>query len=221
MKLFLSGGGSQAFELDKIFIKELDKSKPLLYIPIAMDENKHPPSECLEWIKDYFSKFNFNKIVMKTNLNEVENLDRYSGVYIGGGNTPYLLKELKETGFFKKLQEAIKEGLPVAGGSAGAIIHAKTIIPALSCDENKVGLKDFSALNNLNDFEMWCHYEENMDKEINEYIKKYSFENVIALPEDCGIYVNGDKMQILGNSSAWFFDREGNKREMKNEEFLV
>ncbi|WP_233529260.1 hypothetical protein [Bacillus atrophaeus] len=40
--LFLSGGGDagQTQTIDKRFVKELDKDKPLLYIPIAMDTSQ-------------------------------------------------------------------------------------------------------------------------------------------------------------------------------------
>jgi len=42
MKLFLSGGGDgqDSFELDKKFIEAIDTSKPILYIPIAINNNR-------------------------------------------------------------------------------------------------------------------------------------------------------------------------------------
>lgn len=52
MKLFLNGGGSdyKTKKVNKIFNKVIDHSKPLLYVPLAMDEIKHPYDGCLEWI---------------------------------------------------------------------------------------------------------------------------------------------------------------------------
>ena len=216
MKLFLSGGGKKAFNLDKEFFKEISKKKPMLYIPIAIDTKRHPYPECLNWIKNYFSEFNFEEIEMITDLRKFkkEDLDKYGSVYIGGGNTPYLLKELKESGFYEHLKYFMEKDIPIAGGSAGAIIFARTIIPSLSADENKVRLKDFSALNKLNDYELWAHYEPSIDKEILEYMKKHNLKKIIALPEYCGVYVNNNEMQILGENSAWVFDENG-KREIK------
>ena len=221
MRLFLSGGGSKAFGLDKKFVEVIDKSKPMLYIPIAIDAQKHPYPECLEWIRRYFSEFKFSNIEMMTNLRDVsqKSLEKFGSVYIGGGNTPYLLKELKESGFYEHLNYLIKRDIPVAGGSAGAMILAKTIIPSLSADENMVGLKNFDALNKLQEYDVWCHYEPKMDKEINEYARKYALKKVIALPESCGIYVENKKMTIFGKPSAWIFSSDG-KREVKTgEEF--
>lgn len=221
MKLFLSGGSKRAFSLDKKFMEIVDKSKPMLYIPIAMDPKKHPYSECFEWIKRYFSEFNFSNIKMITNLKKIKriDLDRFGSVYIGGGNTPYLLKELKESEFYEHLKYLIEKDIPLAGGSAGAIIFAKTIIPSLSDDENKVGLKDFSALNELQNYDLWAHYEPSIDNEVLKYIKKYNLKKIIALPEYCGVYANDREMQIIGEHSAWIFDSKG-KREIKNGEMF-
>lgn len=216
MKLFLSGGGGEPFSLDKKFVNSLDKSKPLLYIPIAMNPKRHSYSECFDWITKYFSKFNLSSIEMLTNLRNFpkKELDKFGGVYIGGGNTPRLLKELKESGFWEHLKYLIKKDIPISGGSAGAIIFAKTIIPSLSADENNVGLTNFNAMNRLQGYDLWAHYNLLMDPKIKEYMKKYELEKIIALPENCGIYVNDELMTIIGNHSAFIFDSKG-KKEVK------
>jgi dipeptidase E len=221
MKLFLSGGSKRAFVLDKKFMEMVDKSKLMLYIPIAINTKKHAYSECFEWIKKYFSEFNFSNIKMITNLKGIKksDLNKFGSVYIGGGNTPYLLKELKESGFYEHLKYLIDKDIPLAGGSAGAIIFGNTIIPSLIADENKVGLKDFNALNKIQGYDLDAHYESSMDKEIRRYMKEHNLKKVIALPEYCGIYVHNKKMTILGEHSAFIFDSRG-KREIKNGKML-
>jgi len=221
MKLYLSGGSGTPFNLDKKFIESIDKSKPLLYIPIAMDTKQHSYPDCLKWIRGYFSEYKFDNIEMITNLRKIPDkfLDKFGSVYIGGGNTPYLLKELKESGFYEHLKAFIKKDIPIAGGSAGAIIFAKTIIPCLSADKNNVGLTNFEALNKLQDYDLWAHYEPSMDGEIKNYMKKYNLKKIVAIPETCGIYVNDKEMQIIGEQSAFVFDSQG-KKEIKNGDFL-
>ena len=193
----------------------------MLYIPIAIDQRRHPYPECFEWIKRYFSGLKFNNIEMATNLRDVsqKSLDRFGSVYIGGGNTPYLLKELRESGFYEHLEYLIKKDIPLAGGSAGAIIFARTIIPSLSADENKVGLRNFNSLNKLQGYDMWCHYEPSMDKVIKEYMSKHNLKKIIALPESCGIYVDNKRMTILGDHPAQIFSSKG-KREISAGEVL-
>lgn len=221
MRLFLSGGSMEPFILDKMFVDAIDKTKPLLYIPIAMDPKEHSAEECFLWMKNYFSKFNFSNIVMVTDLKKItkKDLDKFGGVYIGGGNTPFLLKELKESGFYEHLKNLIKKDIPLAGGSAGAIIFAKTIVPSLSTDENWVKLKNFDSLDKLLGWDLDAHYEISMDSDIRRYMKEYNLQKVIALPERCGLLVQGKKMRVIGELSAWVFDSNG-KREVKNGEEL-
>ncbi len=221
MRLFLSGGSMEPFILDKMFVDAIDKTKPLLYIPIAMDPKEHSAEECFVWMKNYFSKFNFSNIVMTTDLRKIseKDLDKFGGVYIGGGNTPFLLKELKDSGFYEHLKTLIEKDVPLAGGSAGAIIFAKTIVPSLSTDENGVKLKIFDSLDKLQGWDLDAHYEISMDADIRRYMKEYNLKKVIALPERCGLFVEGKKMKIIGELSAWIFDSKG-KKEIRNGEEL-
>ena len=208
MRLFLSGGGSgeKSLELDKKFALAVDKTKPILYIPIAIDKKIHPYTECLKWIRGTFSPLGLEKIELWTeeDIRKKDNLQRFGGVYIGGGNTFYLLKELRESGFLKKLENLIRNNIPVYGGSAGTIIHAKSIVPALSADPNDVKLKDFDAMNFVRGYDLWCHYESSMSKEIRRYQEKYGMK-VVALPENCGLYVTDKKIEVVGPGSAFLF----------------
>ena len=213
MKLFLSGGGSEAFDLDKQFLKEIDKTKPILYIPIAMDPKRHPYSECLEWIKRYLGAFGFDNIEMATDLKSIskKDLEKFGGIYIGGGDTSILLKAIKESGFYEHLKYLVANDLPIAGGSAGAIIFAKTILPAIEAEGNPAKLEDLTGFNVLKDFELDAHYEPEMDSGIKAYMDKHKMEKVVALPEKCGLYVTDKEMKVMGEHSAWVFDEHGKK----------
>ena len=52
---------------------------------------------------------------------------RYSGVFIGDGNTLSLIKQVRVTGFDRLLVKYITKGLPVFGGRVGAIILGRVI----------------------------------------------------------------------------------------------
>lgn len=212
MKLFLGGGGGgrDSVELDKKFVASLDSSKPLLYIPIATNTEKYPYSGCVAWLSEVLGPLGVKDIVMwiERDLKNKRKQDfkKFSGVYIGGGNTYKLLKELKEFGTFEILLDLAKEGVPIYGGSAGAIILAKTIISAGFLDENKVGISDFSALNLVNEFDVWCHYSGNEDDAIREYMTQFNIEKIIALPEDGGIIVTDKGIESVGPGTIVAFD---------------
>jgi len=95
MSLFLSGGGSRekSKEIDGAFIQAVGKDKPVLYIPLARDP---PYDTCLDWILNNFAPFNFKNIKMILSARDIKeiNLEDYSGIYIGGGDTYRLLKNL-------------------------------------------------------------------------------------------------------------------------------
>lgn len=214
MKLFLGGGGGKedSIELDKKFVASLDLSKPLLYIPIAINTDKHPYSGCLEWLLDVFGPLGVKNIVMwvedDLKQKQEEDFGQFGGVYIGGGNTFKLLKELKEFGTFEILRKLTEKDIPIYGGSAGAIIFAKTIIPALSADDNFVELTDFSAFNLVKNYDMWCHYSGSLDLVVKSYMDKYSLKKIIAIPENAGLYVTKKSIEIVGPADVNIFEEE-------------
>lgn len=214
MKLFLSGGGGKedSIELDRKFVSNLDLSKLLLYIPIAINTEKHPYSGCMNWLLGTLGPLGVKDITMWTeeDLKEKQEKDfeQFGGIYIGGGNTFKLLNELKEFGTFEILRKLAKKDVPIYGGSAGAIIFAKTIIPALSADENFVELTDFNTLNLVNDYEIWCHYDESIDPLIKSYMEKYYLKKIIAIPENAGLYVTENNIEVVGPANVKIFEGE-------------
>ena len=106
------------------------------------------------------------------------------------------------------MKKLAKKDVPVYGGSAGAIIFAKTIIPALSADDNFVELTDFSAFNLVKNYDMWCHYSESLDPVVKSYMDKYSLKKIIAIPENAGLYVTKDNIEAIGSGDVKIFEGE-------------
>lgn len=74
-------------------------------------------------------------------------LERNDYIYISGGNTFFLLQELKRTKTDKIIQALIEDGKPYIGESAGSIVLSKNIEYIKDMDDYKKSfLKDFSAL---------------------------------------------------------------------------
>lgn len=225
MKLFLGGGGGgkDSIELDKKFVASLDLSKPLLFIPIATNTAKYPYSGCVAWLSSVLGPLGVTNIVMWTEedlkTKTGNDFNQFGGVYIGGGNTFKLLKELKEFGTFEILRTLALKNIPIYGGSAGAIILARTIIPAMSADENKVGLTDFSALNLVQDFDVWCHYTSSEDEVIGKYLVEYNLRKIIAIPETAGLFVTEESIKAVGPSNTKLFGEE--KREVHPGELIA
>lgn len=214
MKLFLSGGGSarKTKELDTEFTNLLDKTKPLLYIPVAMFAEGRTKEECLSWLKSVFCPFIekyeiLDEFEMSNFL--LDNIKKYSGIYIGGGNTFYLMKVLIESGFLSVIKYAIDINMPIYGGSAGAIIFSKSIKGSYISDKNNCGLRLFDGLNILNK-DLVCHYDKNKEG-ITELLKNYCHDGFLALDEDVGVIIYGNSARLIGTGNAYFVNKSGEK----------
>ena len=198
MKLLLSGGGEpeQVKALDEYFANYVKDGK-ILYIPVAME--KIPYNACEKWFRETYAKYNLNNIEMQTDLKKIKSLGEYKAIFIGGGNTFKLLKEIKESNFEKTLKDYLNNGGFVYGGSAGAIIFGKTIETAIHADKNNVNLKDLTALNLLEGYDVWCHYDEKQEKEILKLNNK-----TLVLYEESGILHDGKNIKSIGKEYLVF-----------------
>lgn len=214
-KLFIAGGGSekQSIEIDEEFVKEVLKSgSNILYIPIAINEKKHPYEDCLNWIRNCLSKYGKINITMLTDLNNKNSMDlkKYNAIYIGGGNTFKLMKLLTDSKFGDLITKYYYSGGIIYGGSAGAIILGKSIKVAEHADVNEVNLKKFEGLNLIDGKSVWPHYSKTQDFEINKFINENKLD-VIAVPEDSGLIFFNGKFKVKGKFDCFFFNNSGEK----------
>jgi dipeptidase E len=217
MHLILSGGGNakKSKNIHKLLIsyihptkktlaKSLHPTDRLLYIPIAMPLKERSYVQCYDWLHDTFKMLGFENIDMWTDLSnrKLSDLKRYEAVYIGGGNTYYLLSEMKRNRFDRLLLQYAKEGGIIFGGSAGAIILGKDI--ETSHDKNEAKLKDLSGIDIIQGNSIWCHYQYSEDKAIFAYVKKHGIP-VIAIPEESGVIVKNGKLSTQGSKKVFLF----------------
>ena len=205
MKLFLCGGGSgtNAIEATKKFGKLIDKNKPLLYVPLAMQKERY--DSCLEWITKEMNSINVVNIEMVRSGEELASKDynKYCGIFIGGGNTYKLLNDIKNSGAFNKILKYLQNDGIVFGGSAGAIIFGNDINTCLYEDDNdSVGLKDTSGFNLFNDISLLCHFNKNEEQTRKnlEYLNFFSKnKKILYLPEEDTILIDNNHIELIGN----------------------
>ena len=158
MKLFLCGGGSGKQILDALykFSNVINKEKPILYIPLAMEEDKY--DSCYDWFKSEIKSVNLENFEMVRSSLELSQKDfsNYCAIFIGGGNTYKLLNDINKYSNKEKIIKYLNDDGIIFGGSAGAIIFGKDINCCLLDDENKVNMVDTSGFNLLNDYSILC-----------------------------------------------------------------
>ena len=131
-----------------------------------------------------------------------EKLNHTPILYISGGNTFYLLQELKRKHLLPHIKKRIDEGMLYLGESAGAIITASDIEYNQIMDDKNIAidLTNYSALN-LVDFAIVPHYgkfpfEESSEKTVQIYQSKL---NLLPLTNSQAVIVDEDNYTIQTN----------------------
>ena len=212
IKVFLCGGGAdiQTVEANKRLNEVIDHSKPCLYVPLAMEPKMY--DSCREWIKGELKNVDIPYIETVKSADELadKNLNDYSFIFIGGGNTFKLLKDLKVSGAFDKIKEYLNNDGVIFGGSAGAIIFGEDLESCGLDDENEVDLTETGGFDILNGISFLCHYTSRAaekDERSRQYLLEVSKRRkVIALPEEVTLFVNGDNIEVIGDRPYYIFE---------------
>ncbi|MCX6807706.1 MAG: Type 1 glutamine amidotransferase-like domain-containing protein [Patescibacteria group bacterium] len=134
------------------------------------------------------------------NANELrELLSKYDIVMVEGGNTFYLLKAVRESGFEKVIKDLIQNGIVYIGSSAGSYIACPSIITATWSNHNfdKCGVKDLTAMN-LVPFLIKAHYAPDMQSMLLEKTKGLGYP-MRVLTDEQAILVRDEETQLLGS----------------------
>ena len=153
----------ESIELVKKFLDKNTESKKILFIPTAtnVDEYKKYIHLTQKAFEDFgYEVENFDVSIFSENTAK-EKLSEAKIVFISGGNTFYLLQELKRKNLTSYLKERIENGLLYIGESAGSVIAAPDIEYASIVDDKTLAteLDDYTGLN-LVDFYIVPHFEE-------------------------------------------------------------
>mgnify|MGYP000878397878 CR=1 FL=1 len=199
--LFLCSYFAGVKDTFKDFMNNDTKGKKVLFIPTANidEETKFLVDEAKEVFKSLgmeVENLEISKLDEKTIKNKIE---KANYLYIGGGNTFYLLQELKRKNLIDFIKNRVNFGMTYIGESAGAIITSKDIEYNDLMDDKTIAkdLKEYSGLN-LVDFYIVPHlnefpFEESAEKTMNVY----SSLNLVPITNNQAILVDEDKIDVL------------------------
>jgi dipeptidase E len=210
-RLFLASSG---LDYIKKFVGREPSKIRMLFVPTAGNLDND-----IWWIdkdRDVLGKMGFQITeldIANSNIDEMKaQLDVADIVYIAGGNTFYLLKQLKDSGFDKLLTGYVADGGLYAGASAGALVAGVDIEPVSTIDEpEKVnGLKSTKGLGFVNIVPI-PHCDMTTRSEPIEAIKaKYAdrFE-LVLLTDDDALVVDGNTWKMVRSERSaleheWF-----------------
>ena len=200
IKLLLTSTGLANQNIMNQFLQIIDKpvsQSKIIFVPTASrnDEELHYVQESKKELLDLgilennIKTLNLDKPV---SFDEVEDFDV---IYVCGGNTFYLLKKVRETGFDKVIIEFAKTDKLYFGVSAGSILVCPNIEIASPFDENDVNLTDLTGLN-LTDVIVSPHYKDEEKTIIDDFKKKSQYE-VVTLTDNQALLVLDGETKIV------------------------
>lgn len=128
-------------------------------------------------------------------------------IFVLGGNTYYLLDEVRKSGLANELPKLLETRVYV-GDSAGSILVTPSIDVAEidDGDENIVGIKDTSGLG-LVEFEVSPHTPEDVSLKANEDYAKTIDNKLVAYDNNMAIKVDNNKIEMVGDGKYWEYNK--------------
>ncbi|WP_439879842.1 dipeptidase PepE [Pontibacter sp. MBLB2868] len=198
----------------------LEGKSSILFIPYARPGGiSH--NEYTAKVKDTFGKWGISVTGVHEYDDPVKAVNEAEAVFIGGGNTFVLLRNLYNNKLVKPLQERVAKGMPYMGTSAGTNVAGKTI--GTTNDMPIVHVKTFDALelvpfninpHYLDPIEGSTHMGETRETRIAEF-HHHNRQPVIGLREGSMLRIKGDRIELLGPLSARVFLQSQKPMEFK------
>jgi dipeptidase E len=201
--LFLSSYFSGVADLLPKFTNDTCSGKKVVFIPTASLPEKvtfyvNADKKSLGKLGLIVEELEFSKASQDEIIGKINNADY---VFVEGGNTFFLLQEMKRTGVDKLILEHINKGKIYIGASAGSMIVTKNIEYVKYMDDPKIAKdlnNDFSALSVI-DFYIVPHctnfpFKKAAEKIITEYSEKFDLR---PINNNQVIIVNGNNVETL------------------------
>jgi len=219
--------GSEYLEYIREALAELFvASQEILFIPYARPGGSSY-DEYTTFAAKAFSVFCKEIVGIHTFEDPVQALQEAKGVFTGGGNTFVLVSQLYKNGLMQPLREAIFNGLPYLGTSAGSNICGVTM--QTTNDMPIVYPPSFKTLGVV-PFNINPHYLDtptdstHMGETRETRIEEFHTQNtvpVVGLREGSWLQVNGNEIVLMGPHSARIFEQQKEPYEVERSSLIT
>lgn len=202
-KLFLSSSFGDVVDIFKSYLTDDVKGKTVTFIPTAslVEEVTFYVDEARNAFREM--EVVIDELDISTASEEVISgkIKKNDFIYVSGGNTFFLLQELKRTGADKLIVEEINSGKLYVGESAGAIIVSSNIEYVEDMDDPKAAteLMSYQSLGVI-DFYPVPHYGEfPFEEAAEQVVTKYNSElKLCPISNSQVILVDGGNVKVVG-----------------------
>lgn len=203
-ELFLTSYLAGTKELVKEFL-EGAAGKDLAFVPTAskVEEYQGYVDEAKEIFLDLGYRVDLVDVSVMEREDVVAALDRCQCLYVSGGNTFYLLQELKRKDLLPYIEARVLEGMRYVGESAGAIIASRDIGYNQIMDDRTAApdLTDFEGLSLVDFFVLPHNGEFPFVESTAETIRVYGdILDLLPLDNSEAVFVEGDHFAVKRQS---------------------
>ena len=201
-QLFLCSYFAGVKDLFRQYASEKQLGNQVLFIPTAgnVEEYRGYIDEALQTFEDLGFQVEVLDISVCDRETAQAKIFQSKLLYISGGNTFYLLQELKKKQLLSLIKEQIADGMVYVGESAGAVITAEDIDYIRLMDDKEVAgeLSDTVALKEV-DFYVLPHVgEEPFVESSQATLDTYSDQlNLLPLNNRQAVLVEGEEVKVL------------------------
>jgi len=217
MKILLGSGGVGTDERKAMYQSLMSENfsdcKKVAFVPYASDDHDGYTEKMR-----VFSGVGADLVGIHEFDDPVSSLDEFDGIYVGGGNTWLLVRELHERDLIGPIREAVlSRGIPYAGVSAGANVACPTMqttndMPITMVPSYEtLGLVPFQINPHYYPGGIWFreeeggsflkHFGETRSRRVSEF-HRIRNEPVIGLYEGSYLRHNGEYFELLGNKAT-------------------
>ncbi|MFC7357676.1 dipeptidase PepE [Jejudonia soesokkakensis] len=212
-------GGSYLDYLKDALSVLFSETDRIIFIPFARPGGISHDEYTLK-ASEVFKKINKKLIGIHEFENPLEALQQAKGIFTGGGNTFVLVNELYKHSLMQPLREAIFNGLPYLGTSAGSNICGVSMqttndMPIVYPPSFKtLGVIPFNINPHyLDPISGTKHMGETRETRIKEFHTQHTVP-VVGLREGSWFRVQGDSIILHGNVTARVFEQEKDAYEI-------
>jgi dipeptidase E len=202
MKLFLSSLASAALDLLYPLLPDKPHNLKVAFIPTAADPYGDEPMPWLEadrvkLVEMGFSVTNYD--LKKKDISTLRSdLSDFQIIFVSGGNTFYLLNEIRKSEFDIFIKEFLDRGGVYIGSSAGSIVMGPDLSHLLTVDHPEVvpELTDYSGLKYIQE-RILPHLGKEKYADRHAKLLAQWGNKLLALSDNQTLVVNDDKIQVV------------------------
>jgi len=228
----LLGSGGIATEARRKLYRELVSDhftgcSEVLFVPYASHD--HPTYT--ERMSQFLGESDARLVGIEAKEDPLAAIASAEAIYVGGGNSFLLIKELHEGGLIEPIREAVLSGTPYLGVSAGANVACPTMMTTndmpIAHPESfdSLGIVPFQInphyhpgkVKFLDGDQMTDHFGESRDQRIAEFHRRFDTP-VLGMWEGSFVQWDGFTGSLVGRATAFWKDKES--VDLGNDEFF-